>query len=125
MRRGMRRALEQDGWQVAEAENGRVALERLAEARPDVILLDLMMPEMDGFEFLDEMRSRAEWRDIPVLVVTAKDLTAEERSASTATSSASCRKARRADELLQRDRPRPGRIRRARRERQGVRRRSA
>ena len=79
MRRGIRLALEQDGWQVAEAENGRVALARLAETRPDVIVLDLMMPEMDGFEFLDEMRSRTEWRDIPVLVVTARDLTAEDR----------------------------------------------
>jgi signal transduction histidine kinase/CheY-like chemotaxis protein len=80
MRRGMRLALERDGWQVSEADNGRVALARLAETRPDIIMLDLMMPEMDGFEFLTEMRSRAEWRDIPVLVVTAKDLTAEERS---------------------------------------------
>jgi CheY-like chemotaxis protein len=80
MRRGMRLALEQDGWQVSEAENGRIALARLTEARPDIIMLDLMMPEMDGFEFLVEMRSRAEWRDIPVLVVTAKDLSAEERS---------------------------------------------
>ena len=80
MRRGMRLALEQDGWQVNEAENGRIALARLAEKRPDIIMLDLMMPEMDGFEFLVEMRSRAEWRDIPVLVVTAKDLTVEERS---------------------------------------------
>ena len=43
-------------------------------------MLDLMMPEMDGFEFLVQMRATAEWRDIPVLVVTAKDLTAEERS---------------------------------------------
>jgi len=80
MRRGMRLALEKDGWEVGEAENGRVALARLAEGRPDIIMLDLMMPEMDGFEFLVEMRARAEWRDIPVLVVTAKDLTAEERS---------------------------------------------
>jgi CheY-like chemotaxis protein len=80
VRRGMRNALEQDGWQVSEAENGRVALARLAESLPDIIMLDLMMPEMDGFEFLVEMRNRAEWRDIPVLVVTAKDLTAEERS---------------------------------------------
>jgi CheY-like chemotaxis protein/anti-sigma regulatory factor (Ser/Thr protein kinase) len=78
-RRGIRLALEEDGWKVIEAENGRVALARLAETRPDVIVLDLMMPEMDGFEFLDEMRRRAEWRDIPVLVVTAKDLTAEDR----------------------------------------------
>lgn len=79
MRRGIRLALEQNGWQVAEAENGRGALVRLAETRPDVIVLDLMMPEMDGFEFLDEMRQRTEWRDIPVLVVTARDLTAEDR----------------------------------------------
>ena len=79
MRRGIRLALEQEGWQVAEAENGRVGLARLAETRPDVIVLDLMMPEMDGFEFLDEMRGRSEWRDIPVLVVTARDLTAEDR----------------------------------------------
>jgi len=79
VRRAMRQALEKDGWQVGEAENGRVALARLIEARPDIIMLDLMMPELDGFEFLVEMRSRAEWRDIPVLVVTAKDLTADER----------------------------------------------
>jgi len=80
MRRGMRLALEQDGWQVSEAENGRIALARLAETRPDIIMLDLMMPEMDGFEFLVEMRRQAEWRDIPVLVVTAKNLTVAERS---------------------------------------------
>jgi signal transduction histidine kinase/DNA-binding response OmpR family regulator/HAMP domain-containing protein len=79
-RRGMRLALEKDSWEVVEAENGRVALARLAETRPDIIMLDLMMPEMNGFEFLVEMRKRAEWRDIPVLVVTAKDLSAEERS---------------------------------------------
>ena len=79
MRKGMRLALEKDNWEVIEAENGRVALARLTETRPDVIMLDLMMPEMEGFEFLVEMRNRAEWRKIPVLVVTAKDLTAEER----------------------------------------------
>ena len=80
MRRGMRRGLEADGWAVIEAENGQDALARLAELRPDVIVLDLIMPVLDGFEFLDEIRRRDEWRDIPVLVVTAKDLTAEERS---------------------------------------------
>jgi CheY-like chemotaxis protein/anti-sigma regulatory factor (Ser/Thr protein kinase) len=79
-RRGMRQALEKDGWEVDEAENGSAALERLDDKRPDIIMLDLMMPVMDGFEFLIEMRREAEWRDIPVLVVTAKDLTAEERS---------------------------------------------
>jgi hypothetical protein len=80
MRRGMRRTLEQDGWEVAEARNGHLALVQLAAARPDVVILDLMMPEMDGFEFVVEMRTHAEWRDIPVLVVTAKDLTPEERT---------------------------------------------
>jgi signal transduction histidine kinase/CheY-like chemotaxis protein/HAMP domain-containing protein len=80
MRRGIRLALEQDGWNVMEAGNGRVALARLAATCPDIIVLDLMMPEMDGFEFLDEMRQRVEWRDIPVLVVTAKDLTTEDRA---------------------------------------------
>jgi CheY-like chemotaxis protein len=75
----LRRALEGEGWTVAEAENGRPALERLAIAQPALILLDLMMPEMDGFQFLDELRRNAAWRAIPVVVMTAKDLTAEDR----------------------------------------------
>ncbi|MBW4436382.1 MAG: ammonium transporter [Pleurocapsa minor GSE-CHR-MK-17-07R] len=71
----IRRTLANDGWSVYEAENGRVGLERLAYAQPDLILLDLMMPEMDGFEFLVELRgSDSPWREIPVIVVTAKDL---------------------------------------------------
>jgi len=74
----IRPAVEREGWEVVEATNGRVALERLKEARPDAIILDLMMPEMDGFEFLAELRKRAEWRHIPVVVVTAKDLTEED-----------------------------------------------
>ncbi|MSV30558.1 MAG: response regulator, partial [Bryobacterales bacterium] len=73
-----RRTLENDGWLVREAENGRVALERAEESLPDVVLLDLMMPEMDGFEFLELFRQREEWRTIPVVVVTAKDLTPED-----------------------------------------------
>jgi CheY-like chemotaxis protein len=75
----MRRMLERAGWTVDEAENGRVALERLAAATPGLILLDLMMPEMDGFEFLEALRRRGEWRAIPVVVLTAKDLSAEDR----------------------------------------------
>jgi CheY-like chemotaxis protein len=78
-RRQMRTTLEQRGWTVTEATDGRDALTRLSEARPDAIILDLMMPEMDGFEFLEEMRRAAEWRDIPIVVVTARDLTAEDR----------------------------------------------
>jgi CheY-like chemotaxis protein len=75
----MRAALEQQGWTVIEAGDGREALTRLSEAQPAVIILDLMMPQMDGFEFLEEMRHKAEWRDIPVVVVTAKDLTDTDR----------------------------------------------
>ncbi len=73
------RMLEKTGIQVVTAENGRVALERLAESRPGLILLDLMMPEMDGFQFVDHVRQHADWRTIPIVVVTAKDLTAEDR----------------------------------------------
>jgi CheY-like chemotaxis protein len=79
-RRGLRMALELAGWQVVEADNGQVALTRLTEARPHAILLDLMMPEMNGFEFLDEVRQRDEWRDIPIVVITARDVTAEDRT---------------------------------------------
>jgi CheY-like chemotaxis protein len=78
-RRGMKLALEHLGWQVAEADNGHVALAQLDEARPDVILLDLMMPEMDGFEFLEEKRRHGDWHDIPVIIITARDLTPEDR----------------------------------------------
>jgi adenylate cyclase len=80
VRRGVRLALEPLGWQVTEAENGEVALDALSAARPDAIILDLMMPKMDGFEFLEELRRRPDWRDIPVAIITAKDLTDEDRS---------------------------------------------
>jgi CheY-like chemotaxis protein len=75
----VRRTLEREGYGVVEAENGRVALDRMREATPGVILLDLMMPDMDGFDFITELRHEEPWRDIPVIVITAKDLTAEER----------------------------------------------
>ena len=79
VRRSVRQALEPIGWQVTEAENGQVAIEAMTAGRPDIIILDLMMPKMDGFEFLDEWRGRSEWQDIPVVVITAKDLTGEDR----------------------------------------------
>lgn len=75
----MRTLLEREDWRVEEAANGRVALECLQTAAPDLILLDLMMPEMDGFEFARRLREKPEWRRIPVVVLTARDLTAEER----------------------------------------------
>jgi len=74
----LRRVLEKEGWVVAEAAHGHMALERMAEQRPELILLDLMMPEMDGFEFLNEIHRHHSWQSIPVIVVTAKDLTAED-----------------------------------------------
>jgi signal transduction histidine kinase/CheY-like chemotaxis protein/HAMP domain-containing protein len=78
MRDMLRRMLEQEGWAVAEAEHGRMALERMAANRPDLILLDLMMPEMDGFAFLEALRQHDAWRSIPVVVLTAKDLTLDD-----------------------------------------------
>jgi adenylate cyclase len=67
------------GWTVREAANGRLALDAIAVELPDVILLDLMMPEMDGFELVAALQANAAWRDIPVVVVSALELTAENR----------------------------------------------
>jgi signal transduction histidine kinase/CheY-like chemotaxis protein len=75
----IREALERDGWTVDEADNGRVGLERVAASPPDAIVLDLIMPEMDGFEFLEALRGQRLLRDIPVVVVTAMDLSEDDR----------------------------------------------
>ena len=71
--------LKADGYEVIEAENGLQALQKLEDHSPELILLDLMMPVMDGFAFLHELRSRPEWQKIPVMVITAKDLSQNER----------------------------------------------
>ena len=71
--------LGREGFPVVAAENGVRALETLEAERPCLVLLDLMMPEMDGFGFLRALRARPDWRDIPVVVLTAKDITAEDR----------------------------------------------
>jgi GAF domain-containing protein/CheY-like chemotaxis protein len=79
VRQLLRRMLESEGFAVVEAENGRVALERLGGGSPSLILLDLMMPEMDGFEFVTELRRHEGWRAIPIVVITARDLSRDDR----------------------------------------------
>jgi CheY-like chemotaxis protein len=76
----MARTMEKEDWDVMQAGNGREALEQMRQIKPDLILLDLMMPVMDGFDFLTAMRARPEWQHIPVIVITAKDLTADDRN---------------------------------------------
>jgi CheY-like chemotaxis protein len=72
--------LEAQEWLVQEAANGRDALACLHKDRPDLVLLDLMMPEMDGFQLVASLQKEPAWRDIPVIVVTAMDLTAADRA---------------------------------------------
>jgi CheY-like chemotaxis protein len=78
-RRRLMTLLEHEGWSVLEAADGREALLRLDDATPDLILLDLQMPVLDGFGFLNELRDREEGLTVPVVVVTGRDLTTEER----------------------------------------------
>jgi CheY-like chemotaxis protein len=71
--------LERPQWIVREAADGREALNILREEKPDVILLDLMMPEMDGFEVVAALQKNADWQEIPVIVITSLDLNAKDR----------------------------------------------
>jgi fibro-slime domain-containing protein len=75
----LQRTLQKEGWQIREAANGRLGLETLSRGVPGLILLDLMMPEMDGFSFMRELRRRPDCAHVPVVVITAKDLTEEDR----------------------------------------------
>ena len=75
----LRRMVETEGWNAVTAENGQIALERVRQRAPALILLDLMMPVMDGCQFASELRRHEPWRRIPVIVLTAKDLTPEDR----------------------------------------------
>jgi PAS domain S-box-containing protein len=76
----MERSLTRSGWTVHQARNGAEALEILAQHPPDIVLLDLMMPVMDGFDFLATVRSQPQWQRLPVIVVTARELSSEERA---------------------------------------------
>src|SRR5437868_2139108 len=78
-RKMLTQILEKERWNVVQAENGLEALERIAKQRPDLILLDLVMPNMNGYQFLAELRKHDKWRSIPIIVVTAKDMSTEER----------------------------------------------
>jgi len=68
------------GWTVTTAVNGWAALQQVAACKPELILLDLMMPEMDGFEFASRLRQNPAWQSIPIVVLTAKDITPEDRT---------------------------------------------
>jgi signal transduction histidine kinase/CheY-like chemotaxis protein len=75
----MTKMLTKEGYDVSQANNGRTALNGMEHKIPDLILLDLMMPDMDGFQFLSELREHEKWCHIPIVVVTAKAVTAEDR----------------------------------------------
>ena len=77
-REQLERTLKKDGWPVLLATNGREALAVVQDHEPALVLLDLMMPEMDGFEFLDHFRRETRFALTPVIVLTAKDLTTED-----------------------------------------------
>jgi threonine synthase len=80
-RRLIRRILQSQGdFEIFEATNGRDAIELVSKERPDLVILDLMMPEVDGFAVLDALRSKPETANIPVIVATAKELTVDEKS---------------------------------------------
>ena len=96
----VRRALSLEGLKVVEAANGIEALARLAESPPSLILLDLMMPELDGFGFIDELRRSDEWAKIPVVVLTAKDISSDDRSRLEGTSAVLVKKGQSPDALI-------------------------
>ncbi|NMB89477.1 MAG: response regulator, partial [Chloroflexi bacterium] len=81
VRRLIRRILQTQGdYVIYEATNGQEAIDVAVKEKPNLIILDLMMPEKDGFSVLDALQSNADTADIPVIVVTAKELTAAEKS---------------------------------------------
>ena len=80
-RRLIRRILQSQGdFEIFEATSGLEAIELVNKERPDLVILDLMMPEVDGFAVLDALRSKPETANIPVIVATAKELTVDEKS---------------------------------------------
>ena len=76
----LKKNLEKNNFKVKTATNGKKGLEVVKNPKPGLILLDLMMPEMDGFEFAEQLRENKDWIDIPIVVITAKDLSKEDHS---------------------------------------------
>ena len=76
----LRTTLERQGWSVVEAINGEDALAKVMHGPPRAVLLDLNMPVMDGFTFLHELREKPGCADIPVVVFSARDLSAQDRN---------------------------------------------
>jgi two-component system alkaline phosphatase synthesis response regulator PhoP len=68
----LRANLEDEGYAVLEAGGGREALEIIKESDPDLVVLDIMMPEVDGYDVLQELRSTPEFADLPVVLLTAR-----------------------------------------------------
>jgi len=75
----LRRSLTKGGWTVTEACDGRDGLDKLEDDAFDVVVLDLMMPVMDGFQFLEKVRNGERWRELPIIVVTARELADDDR----------------------------------------------
>ena len=73
----LKKMLIKDGWSIAEAENGREALKSIKDKQPALILLDLIMPIMDGFEFLNKINNYED-QNIPVIIITSKDLSEDD-----------------------------------------------
>ncbi len=79
-RQGLRATLEQDGWQVTEAADSTTALQQLHQTPPNLILMDLVLPQMNGLELISRLQEQPEWEQIPIIAITAVNLSGEERS---------------------------------------------
>ncbi|MCL4265458.1 MAG: response regulator [Anaerolineae bacterium] len=74
-RKLLRLMLERDGFTILEAEDGQQALEVIAESKPDIVILDVMMPNMDGFTTCQELRSQPETATLPIILLSARSQT--------------------------------------------------
>jgi CheY-like chemotaxis protein len=79
-RQFVRRVLHRYGWKTIEAASARDGLDKIAQETPSLIMLDLMMPEMNGFEFITQLRQQEEYRAIPIVVLTAMELSEQDRN---------------------------------------------